>query len=109
MKPEFEEEMKEKIISNLLYKDVEIICEELIGFAQKVDCGGLSKGIIYMVQYPEYQQEWNEYQQEWNENWRKREEIRKGQQDERLTIHKKLHRKYYAEYGISFNPNIYDL
>lgn len=64
--------------------------------------GSPSKGIIYMVTHPEYQKEWEE-------TMNKREEIRKAQQPERLKIHKRLHRKYYYEYGIAFNPNIYTL
>lgn len=56
-----------------------------------------SKGIIYMVQHPEYQQEWNE-------NWKKRQIMLEAQKEERLAIEKRLHRKYLHEYGIKFNP-----
>lgn len=58
-----------------------------------------SKGIIYMVTHPEYQEEWNN-------NWKKSQEIMATQKEERLKIHKRMHRKYYEEYGIKFNPKI---
>lgn len=60
---------------------------------------GPSKGFIYMVQHPEYQKEWND-------NWNKREDQRKLQQEERLKIYRRLHRKYYHEYGIAFNEKV---
>lgn len=58
-----------------------------------------SKGILYMVQH-------TEYQEEWNANWNKREELRAVQHPERLKIHQRLHRKYYYEYGIRFNEKL---
>lgn len=60
---------------------------------------GPSKGIIYMVQHPEYQEECNA-------NWKKREELRALQIPERIKIHRRLHRKYYHEYGIRFNEKL---
>ncbi len=60
---------------------------------------GPSPGIIYIVQHPEYQQEWDA-------NWKKREELRALQHDERLKIYRRLHRKYYYEYGIAFNSKL---
>lgn len=60
---------------------------------------GPSKGIIYMVQHPECQQEWNG-------NWKKREDMRATQLPERIKIHRRLHRKYYHEYSIRFNEKL---
>lgn len=60
-----------------------------------------SRGIIYMVAHPEYQQEWNE-------NWKKREAILETQKEERLAIEKRLHKKYLHEYSIIFKPNPYN-
>jgi len=62
--------------------------------------GSPSKGIIYMVMHPEYQAEWEE-------QMKRREGILETQKEDRLKIHKRMHRKYYYEYGISFNPNTY--
>lgn len=61
-----------------------------------------SKGILYMVQHPEYQQEWDF-------NWNKRQELQATQRPERLKIHRRLHMKYYYEYGIAFNDKIWTL
>jgi hypothetical protein len=61
-----------------------------------------SKGLIYMVQHPEYQKEWDF-------NWNKRQKLQANQRPERLKIHRRLHRKYYHEYGIAFNENLWTL
>lgn len=59
-----------------------------------------SKGLIYMVMHPEYQEEWQR-------NMDVHSKIRKEQEPKRLAIHKKLHHKYFYEYGIKFTPNHY--
>lgn len=58
-----------------------------------------SKGVLYMIDHPEEKALWDK---EWNLHWERKEE----QKEARTRIYQAAHRKYYAEYGIKFNPNI---
>lgn len=46
MDKKFEQEMKERIISNLLWNDVVRICEELIDHAERAETGGLNRFLL---------------------------------------------------------------
>lgn len=59
--------------------------------------GGM--GILHLLQHPDDKQE---HDRLWKLHW----DARKEQLPQRIAIEKKLHRKYYYEYGIKFNPTL---